>query len=201
MKKIILYSFLFVSLWFMTVGMNCEMRQVEIPVLGTENKIIQVDEDGSSYNEQFEINLSSEINRIARENSFQAVGAVLLQGITYTIQDNQSPAGTIINGTIDVSSESFYSEMTPLIEMTNVNLAEKVGILNVPPLKPEGVMVINTELSPYQHLIFGSDFTLYFSLHGTATPPPSAAHPLKFKILVKVYINMIGIIETEVPVM
>jgi len=201
MKKFIIYSFILVSLWFMTIGMQCETHQVEIPVLGTENKLIQVDEEGSSYNKQFEINLYSEIDRIAKENNIHNVGAILLQSITYTIQDNESPAGTIINGTFDVSSSGFNSGMAPLIEMTNVNLAEQVGVLNKPPLKPEGVLVINHELSPINYIWTNNNYVLYFSLHGTATPAPSAAHPLKFKILVKVYINMIGYIITEVPVM
>jgi hypothetical protein len=201
MKKYIIYSFILVSLWFMTIGMKCETRQVEIPVLGNADNFFQIEEVVSSYYDDFEINLFSELERVAKEKTFNKISAVYLQGITYIIQDNESAPGTIINGTINVSDDIFYRSMSPLIEMTNVNLDAVVGVVNTPPLIPEGVLTINDRLSPYLYLWQGDHFTLYFSLNGTATPAPSTAHPLKFKILIKVYFNLVGVLDADVPVM
>ncbi|HPG40534.1 MAG TPA: hypothetical protein PLP19_04640 [bacterium] len=197
MKKVIIYSIILVSLWFMTIGMNCETRQIEIPVLGTENHLFEVEETISTYNDQFMMDFTDEINRIKADNSFDSIAVILLQNITYTIQDNQSAAGTIINGSIDVSSTS-YNAMTPIIAMTNIDLDSVENVEITPELEQGGVNIINVELSP---IISGTDNTLYFSVHGTATPAPSAAKPLKFKVLVKVYINVIGIVKVDVPVM
>ncbi len=192
MKKIIIYSIILVSLWFMTIGMNCETRLIEVPVLGSDTHLVHVQEVISSYNDQFMYDFTDEINRIKADNSFDSIAVILLQNITYTIQDNQSPAGTIINGSVDVSA-SGYSSMTPIIEMVDINLDAVEGVEQVPPLETGGVIVINAALSP---ILSGTNNTLYFSVNGTAN-----SSPLDFKVLVKVYINVIGIIKADVPVM
>lgn len=192
MKKIIIYSIILVSLWFMTIGMNCETRLIEVPVLGSDTHLVHVQEVISSYNDQFMYDFTDEINRIKADNSFDSIAVILLQNITYTIQDNQSPAGTIINGSVDVSA-SGYSSMTPIIEMVDIDLDAVEGVEQVPPLETGGVIVINAALSP---ILSGTNNTLYFSVNGTAN-----SSPLDFKVLVKVYINVIGIIKADVPVM
>ena len=176
----------------MTIGMNCETRLIEVPVLGSDTHLVHVQEVISSYNDQFMYDFTDEINRIKADNSFDSIAVILLQNITYTIQDNQSPAGTIINGSVDVSA-SGYSSMTPIIEMVDIDLDAVEGVEQVLPLETGGVIVINAALSP---ILSGTNNTLYFSVNGTAN-----SSPLDFKVLVKVYINVIGIIKADVPVM
>jgi len=192
MKKIIIYSIILVSLWFMTIGMNCETRLIEVPVLGSDTHLVHVQEVISSYNDQFMYDFTNEINQIKADNSFDSIAVILLQNITYTIQDNQSPAGTVISGSIDVSATG-YSSMTPIIEMVNIDLDSVENVEQAPPLETGGVIVINAALSP---ILSGTNNTLYFSVNGTAN-----SNPLDFKVLVKVYINVIGIIKADVPVM
>jgi len=192
MKKIIIYSIILVSLWFMTIGMNCETRLIEVPVLGSDTHLVHVQEVISSYNDQFMYDFTNEINQIKADNSFDSIAVILMQNITYTIQDYQSPAGTVISGSIDVSATG-YSSMTPIIEMVNIDLDSVENVEQAPPLETGGVIVINAALSP---ILSGTNNTLYFSVNGTAN-----SNPLDFKVLVKVYINVIGIIKADVPVM
>lgn len=193
MKRILLYTIILGLLWFMTIGMNCEEREIEVPVLGTTAHPFVIQSSNSSYNETDTIDLTAEIEQIRQDNDFVSIVAILLQSVTFTVTNNQSQAGTVINGVARVSSTSFAS-MSDLAVLTTLDLDAVENVEQKPALLTDGVMEINKALSP----ILGGTSIIYFSVGGTATPAPPP--DLKFEIVVKVYINVIGLVKTEVPV-
>jgi len=194
MKRILLYTIILGLLWFMTIGMNCEEREIEVPVLGTTSHPFEVHSTNNTYNTTPDsLNLSAEIEQIRQDNDFISIVAILLQSVTFTITNNQSQAGTVINGVARVSSTSFAS-MKDLAVLTALDLDAVENVEQSPTLLTDGVAEINKALSP----ILGGSGVIYFSVGGTATPAPPP--DLRFDIVVKVYINVIGLVKTEVPV-
>ena len=193
MKRIVFYTIILGLLWFMTIGMNCEEREIEVPVLGSTTHPFEIQSSNNTYNEQDMIDLSAEIEQIRQDNDFVSIVAILLQSVTFTVTNNQSHASTVINGEANVSSTSF-ADMKKIADLTSLNLAAIENVEQIPPLLPDGVWEVNNAISP----IVGGTNTIYFSISGTASPAPPP--DLRFDIVVKVYINVIGTVKTEVPV-
>jgi len=193
MKRILFYTIMLGLLWFMTIGMNCEEREIQVPVLGSAIHPFEVQSSNSTYNEQDTIDLSVEIEEIRQNNNFERIVAILLQSVTFTVTNNQSQAGTVVEGVARVSSTSF-ADMDTLAVLTSLDLDAIENVEQTPPLLPEGVLEVNKAISP----ITGGPNVIYFSINGSATPSPPP--DLRFDIVVKVYINVIGVVKTEVPV-
>ncbi|MBN2413609.1 hypothetical protein JXQ31_18165 [candidate division KSB1 bacterium] len=193
MKRILLYAIIMAFLWFMTIGMSCQEREIEVPVLGSTTHPFEIHSSNNTYNEQDVIDLSDAIDDIRQDNDFDRIVAILLQSVTFTVTNNQSQAGTVINGEAKVSSTSF-ADMKKIADLSSLALDTIENVEQTPPLLPEGVMEVNKAISP----ILGGTNLIYFSVGGTASPSPPP--DLRFDIVVKVYINVIGIVKTEVPV-
>jgi hypothetical protein len=197
MKRIIVTILLLGALWFMLVGMECEVRSVEVPVLGTAEAPIQIDTADGSFVETNFVDLTAHINEIVEAEGFDEVIAIILESITYKIIDNESQSNTMVNGQVQVRATTALP-YKDLVQMTNVNLTTIEDVEQSPPLDADGVLEINRVISP---VALGTN-QIYFTASGTATPAPGPTVPnVRFKLVLKVAITIIGVIEAEVPVM
>jgi len=185
---------LLTALWLLTAGLTCETRQVEVPVLGTAETPIQIETDTGTFSENEIVDLTDVVQDIIDQQDFDQVLAILLESVTFTITDNESAANTMVNGEIQVSS-SATRPLRPLIELSDVNLTGIADVEQSPDLDAQGVLEINRAISP----VAGGGNTIYIHVEGTATPAPPPL--IRFKIVVKVTVTVVGLVETEVPVL
>jgi len=185
---------LLTALWFLTAGLTCETRQVEVPVLGTAETPIQIETDTGAFSQDEVVDLTDIVQDILDQQDFDQVIAILLESVTYTITDNESAVNTMVSGEIQVSS-SATGELRPLIEMSGVNLTDIADVEQSPDLNAQGVLEINRAISP----LAGGGNVIYIHVGGTATPAPPPL--IRFKIVVKVTVTVVGLVETEVPVL
>jgi hypothetical protein len=197
MKKSLYTFFVLVVGWLMTVGLTCEKRKVEVPVLNSAVTPIEINTANSSYSKDGNYDAYGDVDQIREDNGFVEILSVHLQSLTFKIVENTSAAGTMTSGTIQVSSNP-NGPFKDIIEINDLDLASVLNVEQEPDLKAEGVAEIDAALSP---LIGGlSKLTskiIYFRVEGTASPaPPPNVH---FKIEVKVYLEVVGVVEADVP--
>jgi len=197
MKRLI-YTFvgLLIS-WTMTVGLTCEKRRVEVPVGNSAVTPIEVNSSNSNYSDDGMYDAYDDVDKIKEDNGFLEILSVHLEGITYKIVENNSAPNTMTSGYIQVSS-SPDGPFHNLVQITNLDIGAIMNIEQTPDLIAEGVAEIDAALSP---LISGiSKFEskeIYFRIQGTASPAPPPN--VNFKIEVKVYLAVIGVVEVDVP--
>ncbi len=194
MKKILI-NLLFAGLaWFSLTGMKCETRNVQVPVLHFSEAPLWVRTSESAFQQSGMYNASDDINQIKEEEEFLEILTVNLQSVTYTLRTNNSSPGTMIDGFIEVS-ESESGPYKTVVRLDDVNLDGILGVEQVPDLNPEGVEVINSALSIFSggELTFSSK-KLYYRVRGTAS-----SSDLDFILAVKIYLNIVGVVEAEVP--
>lgn len=197
MKKI-LTTLLFAGLaWFSLTGMKCETRNIEVPVLHFSEAPLWVRTSESEFQQSGMYNASDDINQIREEEEFLEILTVNLQSVTYTLLTNSSSPGTLIDGFIEVS-ESESGPYKTVVRLDDVNLDAILGVEQAPDLNAEGVEVINSALSIFSggELTFGSK-KLYYRVRGTASS--SGSTDLDFILAVKIYLNIVGVVEAEVP--
>jgi hypothetical protein len=185
--KIVILSILCLVL----MGFKCETRHVEVPVLGTAEEAIQIDEAGTAFSETGMVDATEVVNDIIESSAFEEVLGIHLQGVTYTIIDNESNAGTTVTGFVQVSATATGTKQD-LITLSEVNLASVEGTEQSPALGSDGVWQIDQSISPF---LIG-DNRIYFHVTGNAS-----SSPIKFKIVIKVAVVILGKVEVDVPMM
>jgi hypothetical protein len=197
MKKSFYIFFVLVVGWLMTVGLTCEKRKVEVPVLNSAATPIEVNTSNSGYSEDGVYDAYDDVDQIRKDNDFLEILSVHLESLTFKVVFNGSAANTTISGMIQVSSNP-NGPFKDIIEINGLDLASVLNVEQKPDLKAEGVAEIDAALSP---LIGGisklASKKIYFRIEGTASPaPPPNVH---FKIEVKVYLEVVGVVEANVP--
>ena len=196
MKKSI-SIFLFTVLWFLIVGLTCEERNVEVPVVGSDMQPVDVNSSDGSFNEIGEFDASELIEKIRNDNNFDAVISVELQGITYKITENESNPSTVIEGEIRVNSQPTNTPKK-LLDIQDLNLNDVENTKQTPALESEGVEEINNAISIYRNgQLTGATGRIFFQVRGTATPAPPPN--VKFKLEVTVTLTVIGVVKVDVP--
>jgi hypothetical protein len=191
MNKNIIKIVIFGILCLLLMGFKCETRYVEVPVLGTADQTIQIDEAGTAFSETGMVDATEVVNDIIESSAYEEVLGIHLQGVTYTIIDNESNPGTTITGTVQVSATATGAKQD-LIVLGGVNLASVEGTEQSPSLDSDGVLQIDQSISPFFH----GDNRIYFHVTGNAS-----SSPIKFKIKIKVAVVVLGKVEVDVPMM
>jgi hypothetical protein len=192
MNKNIIKIVIFGILCLLLMGFKCETRYVEVPVLGTADQTIQIDEAGTAFSETGMVDATEVVNDIIESSAYEEVLGIHLQGITYTIIDNESNPGTTITGTVQVSATGAPGTEQDLMTLSGVNLASVEGTEQSPSLDSDGVLQIDQSISPFFH----GDNRIYFHVTGNAS-----SSPIKFKIKIKVAVVVLGKVEVDVPMM
>ncbi|OGC00216.1 hypothetical protein A2V82_15520 [candidate division KSB1 bacterium RBG_16_48_16] len=197
MRKSLYIFFVLVVGWLMTVGLTCEKRNVEVPVLNSAATPIEVNTSNNGYSEDGVYDAYDDVDQIREDNDFLEILSVHLESLTFKVVENSSAANTKISGWIQVS-ESSDGPFKNVIEINDLDLASVLNVEQKPDLNAEGVAEIDAALSP---LIGGisklASKKIYFRIEGTASPaPPPNVH---FKIEVKVYLTVVGVVEVDVP--
>ena len=178
-------------LCLLLMGFKCETRYVEVPVLGTAEEAIQIDAAGTHFSETGMVDATEVVNDIIESSAYEEVLGIHLQGVTYKIIDNESNPGTTVTGTVQVSATA-GGALQDLITLSGVNLASVEGVEQSPPLDNAGVLQIDQSISPF----FNGDNRIYFYVTGNAS-----SSPIKFKIVIKVAVVVVGKVEVDVPMM
>lgn len=191
--KRILFIFTVLLLWMVVIGMQCEKRKVQVPVLVTVETPLQINSDNVNFASQGQADLTEFIEEVRKQENFDEILGMYLESVSFWITDNASKQGTIANGTIKVrfGSSGTYK---PFIQITDLNLDAIQGTVQKPELDSQGVMEVSKALSP----IAGGERKIYFLTSGSVnkTPPPN----LRFKLTLKVAVTVVGVVEAEVPV-
>ncbi len=193
MKRIIFIGLLMPLVWVLLIGMQCEKRKVQVPVLVTVETPLQINSDNVNFASQGEADLTEFIEEVRKDQNFDEILGIYLESVSYKITDNASKPGTVASGTIKVryGSSGAYS---PFIQIADLDLDAVQGVVQKPELDRQGVMEVSKALSP----IMGGERKIYFLTNGsvTKTPPPN----LRFKLTIKVAVTVVGVIEADVPV-
>ena len=195
MKKIIvILTLIFTGLMFLAPLCPSE-KNVEVPIVDSEGLPIQVDEQGTSYDEIHAYVPTDGVSQIQTDNDFIKLLDIRLQAVSYIITDDESPANTKIQDfVVEVSSTSETGPYQTLMEIPEVILDDVEGMEQKPELDAVGVHVINEALDVYVPEYDGTHGANYwFRVGGTATQSP-----IKFKITIKIYLTVLGLVKVSI---
>ncbi len=190
--RAIVYTLLLGALAMMTIGASCEERLVQLPVVGYVEQVVPVNSSNGSFVSTDMINFANEVNKLQQENAFENIIAISIESVSFTILNNNSAAGSVIDGVAQVSATSF-SSLKDLATLSGLDLDAVENVEQVPGLETDGVAEINQAIN-----IDAGTNQIFFNINGivTPTPPPN----LDFDVKVKVSFNIVGEVKTEVPV-
>lgn len=198
MKKLLTYSCIFIITWITMVGVTCETRNIEVPVVNSATTPIHIQSTSPAFLKTGMYDASGDIEKIRNDEGFIQIVTVNLQAVEYKITTNSSTAGTKLNGQIQVS-ESVDGPYKNLLELVNFDPQAEINITHIAELNADGVTEINNSMSIYSgdELTFGSN-QLYYRLQGTATSP--GVVNTDFVLELKILLSILGVVEVEVPV-
>jgi len=193
MKKYITTAILLVSA-LLFLGMSCQTRYVEVPVLGSAEAPFIVNSADGFFKQTGAVDATSVIERIKKDNNFEEILGIHLQGVSYTITNLSAANSTVVNGTVDVTADP-AKPYQGLIRVQNLKLADVADQPQVQALLQPGVLEIDKAISP----IVGGNNRISFQVvgQGTPAPPPN----LRFHFVIKVSLIVVGKVKVSVPVM
>jgi hypothetical protein len=176
------------------LGMSCQTRYVEVPVLGTAEAPFTVNSSDGFYRQTGAVDATDLIERIKKDNNFEEILGIHLQGVSYKITNLSAGNNTVLNGSVDVTSDPKQA-FQGLIKVQNLKLADVAEQVQLQALLQPGVLEIDKAISPF----VGGTNRIYFQVTGQGTPAPPPN--LRFQFLIKVSLIVVGKVKVSVPVM
>lgn len=190
MKKKITIGFLLTILCLFLMGFKCETHTVEVPIRGTDDAELQVDEPTNTvFFKESTVNVSEMVDEIIENSEFEEddIIAIYLVGVNYQITENEYENVTVNNGKIQ-AGETPGSKQNLIILEDGINLEDIEGSIVSPDLEFGGVTQISNAVWPL------GDNQIYFRVEGVAS-----SAPIKFKIKINVTIVVIAAVDVKVP--
>lgn len=193
MKKYIMTILMLIAA-LLFLGMSCQTRYVEVPVLGTAEAPFTVNSSDGFYRQTGAVDATDLIERIKKDNNFEEILGIHLQGVSYKITNLSAGNNTVLNGSVDVTSDPKQA-FQGLIKVQNLKLADVAEQVQLQALLQPGVLEIDKAISPF----VGGTNRIYFQVTGQGTPAPPPN--LRFQFLIKVSLIVVGKVKVSVPVM